>query len=185
MTQEVTLRSADKEKFYRNQRIFSWLCSIAEILLALIIVFMLLVRPFRVVGASMQPTLAEGDLLLVDRISQYLRTPQRGDMVIFKSPADGQEIIKRIVAFAGETVDIVDGQVYINGYALDESRYAVPNESDFSPVTIPDGCVFVLGDNRAQSTDSRDPNFGYVNLETIVGTVRLRITPVSKINWFA
>ncbi len=185
MTQELKLRSTDKEKLYRHQRVFSWISSIVEILLVLVIVFMLLVRPFRVVGASMQPSLAEGDLLLVDRISQYLRTPQRGDMVVFKSPADGQETIKRIVAFAGETVDIVDGQVYINGYALDESQYAVPNESDFSPITVPDGCVFVLGDNRAQSTDSRDAQFGCVDLETIVGTVRLRITPINKINWFA
>jgi len=137
------------------------------------------------VGESMRPMLENGDLLLVDRISQYIRTPKRGDMVVFQSPVSGQETIKRVIAFAGETVDIVSGKVYIDGRALDESAYAAPDDGNFSAVLVPEGCVFVLGDNRAQSADSRDPRFGCIPLEAIEGTVRLRIMPSDKINWFA
>jgi signal peptidase I len=130
----------------------------------------------------MSPTLYNGELLLVDRVSMYIRMPQRGEMVTFSHPQTGEELIKRVVGLPGETVEIAGGHVYIDGRLLDESSYipALAARRIMPPSSYPATPCFVLGDDRAASMDSRDPAVGCVKLSKIDGIVRLRVSPLTR-----
>lgn len=177
-------RSAHKGLEYRRQSVYAWLFVLLEAAIILVLLFLLLFSPVRVNGPSMSPTLQQGEILLIDRISLYLRTPDRGAMVIFSRPGTDEELIKRIIALPGETVDIVGGSVYVNGRKLDESAYASAHTDDFEPLTVPEGCVFVLGDQRGESLDSRDPALGCIPMQAIDGRVRFRVSPLGRISIF-
>lgn len=158
-------------------------------------------QAFSIPSASMQPQLEPGDRVIVSRISYRLHDPRRGDIVVFPSPAadppeDGfvvgvlhdlletvglrapsqDELIKRVIGLPGETIGALDGQVVIDGHVLDEP-YLVDGSvtADFGPAVVPWGHVFVLGDNRANSSDSRV--IGTIDIDTIVGRAIARIWP--------
>ena len=104
----------------------------------------------------------------------------------FQDPSTGSMLLKRIVALPGETVDIAQGRVYIDGRPLEESAYAVNFEQggDMAATVVPEGKVFVLSDNRAESYDSRSPQIGCVTYEKIEGVLRFRILPTSRIAFY-
>jgi signal peptidase I len=140
---------------------------------ALLAVRLLVLVPFHIPSGSMRPTLRPGDHVLVDR----LQAPRRGDLAVFREPGSGQTVLKRIVAVGGQTVAIEDGALYVDGRRRHEG-YANPKAIDsvyFGPVRVPRGAVFALGDNRADSLDSR--SFGAVPLSRMVGRVVARIWP--------
>lgn len=129
-------------------------------------------EPFRIPSASMRPTLIEDDHIIVSKLSYGIRipfmaksaylfdTPKRGDIVVFTLPEDsGTNIIKRVIALPGETVQVKEKTVLINGKPLDESGYEVQwldgGIADFGPFTVPEGHVYLMGDNRDHSRDSR------------------------------
>lgn len=127
------------------------------------------VEPVVVASDSMEPTVAEGSTVLVARWSAASVDP--GQLAVIRSPDDGRSVLKRVVAVAGQTVVIRDGVVHVDEVALAEP-YVDPRGVDgtfFRQVEVPAGHVYVLGDNRATSVDSRD--FGPVPLDDVIGTV--------------
>lgn len=151
--------------------------SILPAVLIAILLNLFVVQPTKVRGESMEPTLHTNEYLLVEKVSYRLHTPRRGDVVVFKYPRDEEEnFIKRVIAVPGETVEIVSGRVYINGQSITEPYLLqLPRES-MPPTKIPEGKLFVLGDNRLNSNDSRA--FGMVTMEEVVGRAWLRYWPL-------
>ena len=138
----------------------------------------------QVSGSSMETTLSDGDQLIVDKISYRFRDPKRFDIVVF--PYQYEEntyYIKRIIGLPGETVQIIDGYVYINGTQLDE-HYGNEVMKDAGmaaePVTLGDDEYFVLGDNRNNSQDSRAENVGVIHRDDLLGRAWIRIWPLSE-----
>jgi signal peptidase I len=137
----------------------SALIEIAYILVGALVIFLIFQFTLQnsiVDGTSMDPNLKDKDRLLVSKVSYVFSEPKRGDIVIFPSPyGDGREFIKRVIGLPGDTVQIVSGQVRINGTALDEPYLVNKDTRSYPSTTIPDGEYFVLGDNRPVSLDSR------------------------------
>lgn len=135
-------------------------------------------------GSSMENTLSDGDNLIVDKLSYRFSDPKRYDIIVF--PYQYEEntyFIKRIIGLPGETVQILDGTIYIDGEVLEESYgREVMKSSGMAkdPITLREDEYFVLGDNRNDSTDSRDPSVGRIHRNRIVGRAWVRIWPLSK-----
>jgi signal peptidase I len=126
----------------------------------------------------MAPTYRDGDMLVVDGLSVGVPGPERHDVVIITNPHTGQLLVKRVAAVAGDQVGIADGVLVVNGNPVPE-RYVDQNLMDsvyFGPVTVPQGAVFVLGDNRSNSIDSRD--FGPVPVADVRGRVLAKVSPL-------
>ena len=157
--------------------------SIIPAIVIAVLLNMFVVQPTKVRGESMEPTLHTNEYLLVEKISYRLHGPRRGDVVVFRYPRDEDEnFIKRVIAVPGETVEIVSGRVYIDGQPIVEPYLLqLPRES-MPPTRIPDGKLFVLGDNRSNSNDSR--SFGPVTLDQILGRVWLRYWPLDEFSLF-
>ncbi|MGI6220867.1 MAG: signal peptidase I [Coriobacteriales bacterium] len=147
------------------------------------------VETYEVPTGSMEPTIEVGDRILSQRIAYYKGTPQPGDIVTFSDPIEpDRTLVKRTIAVAGDTVDISDGNLYINGELQDEPyTHGQPTEPlasyDLSltisyPYTIPDGYIWVMGDNRTNSADSR--YFGPVKESVVSGKVFLRYWPFDR-----
>ena len=137
-----------------------------------------LFQPFFVKGASMEPNFDDGQYLIIDELSYRFRQPERGEIIVFKYPHDtSQRYIKRIIGLPGETVEIKDEEVLVNGQILNESSYLPegPTTSGFTKIILSENDYFVLGDNRLHSSDSR--SWGSVPKENIVGRAYLRAWP--------
>lgn len=164
-----------------GRRILHVLREIAETVLpALIIVLVLnlfFVQSTRVQMQSMEPTLYPGQLLVLEKVTYYFRPPQRGDIVVFRLNGDPNEhLIKRVIAVAGETIAINNGRVYIDGRLLDEPYvHGQPTLPDLPARTIQANSIFVMGDNRTLSNDSR--SFGPVPTSDIIAKAWLRYWP--------
>ena len=163
-----------------------------------------LVQAFYIPSASMRDTLLEGDRVMVNKLSFRFGEPERGDVIVFDSPLvpdhDGESfvsavvrnigealgvstpdtaLIKRVIAVEGETIEIRDNQVFIDGVAIDEPYLRDGTDMPaFGPLTIPAGEVFVMGDNRNQSEDSR--RFGSIPVGDIIGRAFVRVWPPSR-----
>jgi signal peptidase I len=134
-------------------------------------------EPLRVPTASMAPTLRPGDHVVVNKLAYRLGDPRRGDLVVFRPPVSGGLMLKRIVALGGDRVGLEDGVLHINGRAIRERfvDHRLVDSVYFGPVRVPSGAVFVMGDRRSDSLDSRV--FGPVPRGRILGRVDLRIWP--------
>ena len=166
---------------------------VKDILLAVVIAAVILVffKPIIVQQQSMEPNFHAGDYLITSRQAYRLfGDPQRGDVIVFKSELlDENEkpknLIKRIIALPGETIEIKDGEVYIDVQKLQEDYLpgtAISGEMD--ALTVPEGQLFVMGDNREYSEDSRSPRVGTIEQSTIVGKVIIRLYPFNSIKTF-
>ena len=165
--------------------LYFWLQALVMALVVLILVFTLVGRIIGVDGSSMVPTLHDGDLLLLQSIGY---TPEQGDVVVLtKDFANyvGQPIVKRVIATGGQTVEIDydAGVVYVDGVALDEPYINEPMrrpgaaEMDVDSVTVPEGCIYVLGDNRNNSTDSRHRDLGVIDNRYVLGRALCILLP--------
>ena len=139
----------------------------------------------QVSGSSMETTLSDGDNLLVDKITYRFSEPTRFDIIVFPFQYDTDTYyIKRIIGMPGETVQIdYDGNIYINGSLLEESygREVIQNPGRAAePITLGKDEYFVMGDNRNNSSDSRDPSVGNIHRKDIIGRAWVRIWPFSK-----
>lgn len=138
----------------------------------------------QVSGHSMETTLSHGDQLIVDKISYRFRDPDRYDIVVFPYQYEEKTYyIKRIIGLPGETVQIVDGYVYIDGQQLDEhygNEVMLDPGIAEEPVTLGDDEYFVLGDNRNNSQDSRAANVGVIHGKDLLGRAWIRIWPLSE-----
>ena len=158
-----------------------WLLELGETVLPAIVIAVLinlfLAQATRVYGHSMEPNLHSDQRLVVEKVSYRLHGPQRGDVVVLRMPERGPELlIKRIIALPAETVEIRDGNVRIDGQMLDELYLTRNTNGTYGPATVPEGHVFVMGDNRGASNDSRV--FGTVPLERIVGRAWVSYWPL-------
>ncbi|HBU11210.1 MAG TPA: signal peptidase I [Clostridiales bacterium] len=131
-------------------------------------------------GPSMLPTLHTNEWLAVEKVSRYFGLPERQDIIIVKYPGEEDTYVKRAVGLPGETVEIKNSIVYIDGAALQESYVSDQPYADMEPLVVPDGHVFVMGDNRAQSWDSRKPETGPISRNAIVGHALWVIYPFSE-----
>ena len=162
--------------------LFFWLQAFVAVLCALVLVFSFLGRVIVVDGSSMVPTLHHGDLLLLQGIGY---TPEQGDIVVLTKEFQNVDtpIVKRIIATGGQTVhiDYSTSTVYVDGVALDEpyinELMRMPMGETITDVTVPEGSVFVMGDNRNNSSDSRVPELGTVDERYILGEVLLVLFP--------
>ncbi len=152
-----------------------WLGPVAALLLLLALLFV--AEPMRVGSASMAPTFAPGDQVVVDKLTPRMFRPHRMDVVTAKVPGARQSMLKRVLGVGGDTVAIEDGVLYVNGRLVAEPYVdlRLMDSVYFGPVEVPQGTVFLLGDNRPTSIDSR--SFGPVPEADISGLVRLRWWP--------
>lgn len=172
----------DPKKTFMRELISWGKYIVSAILIGLMINFF--VKTTIVSGMSMYPTLNNGDYLLVNRMAYEFSIPQRGDIVVFKSHlSDGRYLIKRVIAVEGERVEIKQGNVYVNGYRLNEPYIRDAFTDGELSAVVPQGSIFVLGDNRANSLDSRHPSIGFVSLEDVIGKVVVRIFPIQSFQW--
>ncbi len=182
-----------------------WIVELVGVVVVAIIVAVLLrtfvVATYSIPSGSMEPTLQIGDRIVVDKLSYHLHGVDRFDIVVFSTPPNEDcagppvaDLVKRVIGLPGETISLTDGSVYINGRLLPEpflptsvrtDTYPGPSAAAYSlhhPYRIPAGDVFVMGDNRPYSCDSR--YWGPIHESTIVGKVDVRIWPLSRFGFF-
>lgn len=159
---------------------------IIAIALALFVITFI-AQSFLVQGSSMEPSLHDGQRLMVDKLTYRFVEPKRGEIVVFRYPADRRrKFIKRIVGLPGDEISIRNGYLYINGQRIIESSingptYGAYGSPVFGPVVVPEDSYFVMGDNRRNSDDSRYPDVGFVHRSDIVGLARFVYWPVTQI----
>jgi len=139
-------------------------------------------QPYVISSGSMEPTLRSGDRILVNRLASRYAAPARGDIVVFAYPKNpARTFVKRVIGLEGETVELRDNQVFINGRLLNEPYLHQGDYPPFGPQTVPAGSVFVLGDNRRESGDSRD--WGLLPKSYIVGKPWLIYLPLTRLKF--
>jgi signal peptidase I len=167
-----------------TRTIIEWVAVIGGALAVALVIQAFLVQAFYIPSSSMEPTLGVGDRVLVNKLSYEVHDVNRGDLVVFERPdgAEGEikDLIKRVIGLPGESVEIRDGAVVIDGRVLDEP-YLADDEvlAEFAPTEVPDDTVFVMGDNRDDSRDSRV--FGPISTDSIVGRAFVRVWPLTDL----
>lgn len=181
----------------QKNEVLEWIKAIAIALVLVILIRWLLFKPFIVDGPSMRPNFHTGERVIVNEILYDIRSPKRGEVIVFHVPSEGRDFIKRVIGVAGDKVKVEGDVVTVNGQpvnetyiqgAIDEAHKnnALYNNKDFPNEQFPDGTVpaghiFVMGDNRSDSTDSR--MLGYVPLGDIVGRADLIFWPLKDVTW--
>lgn len=170
----------------KAKEIINWVVYFVCLLAVVFVINTFVVQRTMVSGDSMYPYLQNKDQLMMDKLSYRIHDPERFDIVVFPVVRDGKEeyYIKRVIGLPGETVQIIDGYVYINGEKLDENYGAeVMNDAGRAAelITLGDDEYFVLGDNRNRSDDSRYENVENLKREKIVGRAWVRIWPLDRI----
>lgn len=167
-----------------------WVAVILGGIVIALVVEAFLVQAFWIPSVSMSPTLEVGDRVLVNKLSYRLHDVHRGDIVVFSRPQGTEsgpddnikDLIKRVVAVGGDTIEARDGRVYINDELIDEPYLpAGTRTDDLARQTVPAGKVFVMGDNRTDSQDSRV--FGPIDEDTIVGRAFVKVLPLNDLGW--
>lgn len=161
-----------------TKEILDWIEIIAIALLVAFLIRNFLFQPYRVQMGSMLPTLKENNLIIVNKITYRLNDPKRGDIVVFRPP-NGSKVfyVKRIVALPGETIEIRNGELLINGIPLEEDYISGATPGVYGPLTLGRDEYFVMGDHRNNSLDSRE--FGPISKESIIGKAALVFWPPS------
>ncbi|WP_099203168.1 signal peptidase I [Miniphocaeibacter massiliensis] len=172
-----------KKKKSTGREIFEWIVMICSAIILALIIKTFLLSSTLVSGVSMEPTLETNDKLFVNKVSFLVDNVERGDIVEFHNPNnEGEDFIKRVIGIEGDIVEIRDNKVYVNGNMLKEDYTSSNGETIYyneNRWEIGKGKVFVLGDNRPRSNDSR--SFGPISKKSIVGIAFFRYSPLSKI----
>lgn len=164
----------------RKMRLSGLTWTLIGIVILGILLRLFVFQPYLIPSGSMEPGIVPGDRILVNRQSYRLGAPSRGDIVVFAYPRDpSRSFVKRIIAVEGETVELKDNQVFINGQLVDEPYLKAGDYPPFGPETIPENNVFVLGDNRRQSEDSRE--WGVLPHNYIIGKAVMIYYPLQRI----
>ncbi len=178
------------------------------LLIALVVAFLLrtfVLQVFFIPSSSMEPTLQVDDRMVVEKITYNFRDPHHGEVIVFEGsppadvdrslaarvqrgawqflgvvPVSARDYVKRVIGVGGDVVELVDGDVFVNGMLLDEPYVVFGDRDDFGPVTVPDDHLFLLGDNRGNSSDSRR-ELGFVARDDVVGRAAIIIWPTSNV----
>lgn len=184
----VEQKPEENTKRTLSKTVVEFISVIATSIVAIMLIFTFAFRIVGVSGPSMMNTLINGDWLLV---SAFITEPERGDIVIITQPNSFNEpIVKRVIAVGGDTIDIDfdKATVSINGKVINEPYLGSPTTDDEHawqyPLTLKEGQVFVMGDNRQHSSDSRSPDIGLIDENYILGQVLLRFSPISEFKIF-
>jgi len=182
---ESLVEETSEKKNSVIKEIAGWILYIAIIIGATYFIITYVGQRTKVSGDSMETALQDGDNLIVDKLSYRFRKPERYEIIVF--PYQYKEntfYIKRIIGLPGETIQIVDGDVYINGEKLNES-YGIEKMRNpgiaYEPIELGEDEYFVLGDNRNNSSDSRDSSVGVLKREDLIGRAWIRIWPFESI----
>lgn len=175
-----------QEEFSIKSEVFDWFEAICFSVVGIILVFTLFVRSAQVEGSSMLPNYKNGDRLLL--VNTAISGVHTGDVVVITQPtAVGHPIIKRVIATEGQTIDIdyTTGSVYVDGVEIDEPYIrekisTMPISPVKLPLTVGEGKIFVMGDNRNESSDSREAGIGEIDTRYIMGKVFFRILPFNS-----
>ena len=171
-----------------KHEIKEWTSSVLVALVLTLIIRTYVIQAFKIPSGSMRPTLMEGDKLFVNKYIYRFNKPERGDIIVFKYPVDPKkDFIKRLVAFGGENVEIRDGKIYVEDKALEDpssfGKFYYYNHDPFGgpndKIHVPEGSLYVLGDNSANSTDSRF--WGFVPKKNVLGKAIFRWWPPKRI----
>ena len=179
-----------KEKL-EDEKVRGFMRWVFEIVVTLVLAAMVGIMLFQTVTmqeSSMEPTIAVGDRFFINRVVYKFSSPKRGDLIVFRTNAsdDAALHIRRVIGLPGETVQVKDGQVYINGKVYEENgAYQDMTDGGLadSAVTLESGEYFVLGDNRNNSEDSRFSDIGNINKKYIVGKIWFTVSPKNKIGF--
>jgi signal peptidase I len=173
------LRDKNRLLYY----IADWTETIVVALILALIIRTWIVQTSEVISGSMIPTIEIGDRVLVNKFIFNFRAPQRGEVILFKYPKDpSKDFVKRVMGLPGETLQLKDGQLYINDKMVPQSRYGIRNDfANFGPYKVPAGSYFMLGDNRANSADSRV--WGIVPKENLIGLAFVTFWPPPQFRW--
>ena len=164
-----------------KQELLEWIVALAIALAIGLLLHFLVFQLIQVEGPSMQPTLHTGQRMFCTPATYLLRKPVRGEIVITAYPnREGDNFVKRVIALEGESVAIHDGAVYINGVRLNEPYIKEEIHYEMEEITVEPGHVFVLGDNRNDSSDSHDPQIGTLPLSMLKGKVHAIVWPLSE-----
>lgn len=166
-----------------ENEVFAWIECLVVALLCFVFITLFIGRVTGVDGSSMYPTLEDGDRVVVSTISF---SPEDGDIVIFSSEYFDEPLVKRVIATEGQTVDIVPqiGKVIVDNVIVEEDYINEDTHIIYDvefPVTVPEGCLFVMGDNRNFSTDSRSSRVGMVDSRSVLGKVYAVIAPLGNL----
>lgn len=189
MEQNETTRNkkAKKEKPKKSmkQEIFEWVMVFVVAAALAFVVRTFIFEPVRVDGSSMLNTLTDSDFMIATKFDYLLGDPERFDIVICDYPNtdDGMYRVKRVIGLPGETIELRAGKLYVNGEHVAQDFDMTENETYFGPLTVPEGCYFVMGDNRNNSKDSRSPMVGPLKRSEIKGHVRCVVFPFSRMQW--
>ena len=179
----------------KKKDLVDWIKSIAVAAIFVIAIRTFIFSPIVVDGSSMMPTYEDGDRVIVNKFSNQISDIERFDVIIFEAPS-GSDYIKRVIGLPGDHIAYENDTLYINGEALEEPyldeykkqlndnmplTFDFTLESSTNYQEIPDGYLFVLGDNRRKTADSRDPRVGLVPIEKVLGTAHIRFYPLDSI----
>jgi signal peptidase I len=173
-----------------GRTVLEWLAVIACGVLIALTAQAFLVQAFWIPSESMVPTLEVGDRVLVNKLAYEAHDVNHGDVIVFERPADAaqagqdniKDLIKRVIAVEGDTIEGRNGLVYVNGERIDEPYLVDGTPTERLEFTVvPEGDVFVMGDNRTNSEDSRD--FGTIDEDTIIGRAVVKVLPLSDVGW--
>lgn len=182
----VTEQAQEKDKraaSYKELR--EWAQAILTAVIIALIIRTFFLEIIQVDGASMLPTLNHGDRVAANKLSYRIKKPSFGDIIIFRNPENPKiNYVKRVIGLPGDTIEILDGRVIRNGLSLKEDYLNQPPRAGYPKTRIPEGHLFVLGDNRNFSKDSRDPGVSFIPKENVLGKVKMRLWPLWDIRFF-
>ena len=172
-----------KDEPYRRAANSDFIIYLLTLMAVAICIRTFIFEPVQCIGISMYPTLVGGEGMFTEKLTYTVSAPQRDDIIICRYPYHTEKCVKRVIAVPGDRISISDGAIYLNGERLDESAYwsGYIEDSDMPEVTVPDKWLFVVGENRNYSGDSR--HVGFIPYCQVKGKVRAVMTPFSQARW--
>ena len=172
-----------KDEPYRRAATSDFIIYLLTLMAVAIFIRTFIFEPVQCIGISMYPTLVGGEGMFTEKLTYTVSAPQRDDIIICRYPYHTEKCVKRVIAVPGDRISISDGAIYLNGERLDESAYwsGYIEDSEMPEVTVPERNLFVVGDNRNNSGDSR--HVGVIPYWQVKGKVRAVMTPFSQARW--
>lgn len=172
-----------KDEPYRRAANSDFIIYLLTLMAVAIFIRTFIFEPVQCIGISMYPTLVGGEGMFTEKLTYTVSAPQRDDIIICRYPYHTEKCVKRVIAVPGDRISISDGAIYLNGEKLDESAYwsGYIENSEMPEVTVPERSLFVVGDNRNNSGDSR--HVGFIPYWQVKGKVRAVMTPFSQARW--